>query len=142
MSDANVSGCSIAAVRGAITVPRNDAESIVTATARLLTELVRVNRIRPERLVSALFTATPDLDADFPAHAARRLGWHDVPLLCAQEVRVPGALARVVRVLLTVAVPAGRRLRPVYLGEAERLRPDLVASRGRASRRRRVAIVG
>ena len=126
MSDANVSGCSIAAVRGAITVPRNDAESIVTATARLLTELVRVNRIRPERVVSALFTATPDLDADFPAHAARRLGWNGVPLLCAREIAVPGAMPRVVRVLLTLwSDRPGGRLAPVYLDGAAALRPDL-----------------
>ena len=78
--------------------------------------------------MSAIFTATPDLDADFPAHAARRLGWHDVPLLGAVEVGVPGAMPRVVRVLLTVnGVPSGLRLEPAYLDGAAALRPDLAA---------------
>ncbi len=134
----------IAAVRGAISVRANAAEDIRETTARLLYELMRVNGIAPEQIVSAVFTSTPDLDADFPAHAARRLGWRDVPLLGAQEVAVPGAPARIVRVLLTVAAPARKRLRPVYLGEAARLRPDLAPVKVRPHRAllRRVAIVG
>src|SRR5437867_10611706 len=119
MPDPNVSSPTIAAVRGAVSVASNTAENILDATARLLSALLEANRLDPDRIVSALFTATPDLDADFPAHAARRLGWRDVPLLCAREIAVPGAMPRVVRVLLTVAeVPAGTRLIPVYLGEA------------------------
>jgi prephenate dehydrogenase len=132
----------IAAVRGAIQVPANRAEAIRASTARLLTELVARNALRPERIVSAIFTATPDLTADFPAHAARKLGWTDVPLLGATEVDVPGALPRVVRVLLTVeGAPRGRRLAPVYLDGAERLRPDLgpVRLKGKSTR---VAILG
>jgi monofunctional chorismate mutase len=116
----------VAAVRGAIQVADNRAELVQAATARLLTELVARNALAVDQIVSAIFTATPDLNADFPAHAARRLGWLDVPLLGAVEMLVPGALPRVVRVLLTVSgVPAGRRLEPVYLDGASALRPDL-----------------
>src|SRR5512134_2351578 len=116
----------IAAVRGAVPVPENRADDIVGATARLLSTLLEVNRLEPGQIVSAVFTATDDLDADFPAHAARRLGWTDVPLLNAREIPVPGAMRRVVRVLLTVSgVAPGARLKPVYLDEAAGLRPDL-----------------
>jgi prephenate dehydrogenase len=137
----------IAAVRGAISVPRNDAASIRIATSRLITELIRRNRLSPERIVSALFTATPDLTADFPAHAARRLGWTDAPLLCATEIAVPGAPRRIVRVLVTVRdVPRGRRLEPVYLDEAVSLRKDLAhpsdTAAAPARGARRVTIVG
>jgi prephenate dehydrogenase len=121
----------IAAVRGAIQVRSNRAEEIRDATARLLSALLAVNRFTPGQIVSAVFTATPDLDADFPAHAARRLGWTDVPLLGAVEIGVPGALPRVVRVLLTVRdVPRKVKLTPVYLDGAELLRPDLPHRRG------------
>ncbi len=116
----------IAAVRGAVPVRANRADDIVAATARLLTTLLEVNRLAREQIVSAVFTATDDLDADFPAHAARRLGWTEVPLLNAREIPVPGAMKRVVRVLLTVSgVAPGGRLQPVYLDEAAGLRPDL-----------------
>src|SRR5215510_9855759 len=118
----------VAAVRGAIQVRANRAEEIRDATARLLGALLAVNHFTREQIVSAIFTATPDLDADFPAHAARRLGWTDVPLLGAREMGVPGALPRIVRVLLTVRVARGARLRPVYLGGAEALRPDLASA--------------
>jgi prephenate dehydrogenase len=117
----------IAAVRGAVSVAANRAEDILAATARLLTALMDVNALAREQIVSALFTATDDLDADFPAHAARRLGWTDVPLLNAREIPVPGAMSRIVRVLLTVSgATPGARLKPVYLDEAAALRPDLV----------------
>ena len=118
----------IAAVRGAIQIAENRAEPIREATARLLTELMRRNGLAAGNVVSAIFTATPDLDSDFPAHAARRLGWRDVPLLGAVEMAVPGAPPRIVRVLLTVTgLEAGRRLEPVYLDGAATLRPDLGA---------------
>jgi monofunctional chorismate mutase len=134
----------IAAVRGAIQVPANRTEDIRASTARLLEALVLRNGLRPERIVSAIFTATPDLTADFPAHAARKLGWHDVPLLGATEVDVPGALPRVVRVLLTVEAPPSRkRLVPVYLDGAEALRPDLAKpSPIRAGGGTRIALIG
>lgn len=138
---------SIAAVRGAISVARNDAALIREATARLLLALLEANALDPSRIVSAIFTATPDLNADFPAHAARKLGWHDVPLLGATEMRVAGAPKRIVRVLLTVnGLPRGARLTPVYLDEAARLRPDLTPGPGAAARSRqpmnRIAIIG
>jgi len=133
----------IAAVRGAIQVPKNRADAIRDSTARLLEALIAANRLKPARIVSAIFTATPDLTADFPAHAARRLGWTDVPLLGATEVDVPHALPRVVRVLLTVdGVAEGRRLKPVYLDGAEALRPDLARATVRAGARTRIALIG
>jgi prephenate dehydrogenase len=123
----------IAAVRGAVPVRANRSDEIVAATARLLTRLLELNRLTREQIVSAVFTATDDLDADFPAHAARQLGWTDVPLLNAREIPVPGAMKRVVRVLLTVSgVPPGTRLIPVYLDDAAALRPDLAPDAGSA----------
>ena len=127
----------ILAVRGAIQVPTNKAEAIRTSTAKLLKELIARNGLEPGRIVSAIFTATPDLNADFPAHAARKLGWTEVPLLGATEVDVPGALPRVVRVLVTVETT--RKLTPVYLDGAERLRPDLSAPQKTGPR---VALIG
>jgi len=139
----------IAAVRGAISVRANRAADIREATARLLEHLIRRNGVTADRVVSAVFTATPDLTADFPAHAARRLGWADVPLLGAVELDVPGAPKRIVRVLLTLRdVPRGVKLIPVYLDEAAALRPDLaggavrVATRAPAGRVRRIALIG
>jgi monofunctional chorismate mutase len=145
MASANPDPGGIAAVRGAVPVPANRAEDILAATARLLTALLDTNGLAREQVVSALFTATDDLDADFPAHAARRLGWSDVPLLNAREIPVPGAMPSVVRVLLTVAgVPPGTRLAPVYLDQAAALRPDLAPRAPQPAPRatHRVAILG
>ena len=141
-------GSGIAAVRGAIDVPANTARDIQERTARLLTALVEANGLDPSRIVSAVFTTTADLDADFPAHAARRLGWTEVPMLNAREIPVPGSMPRVVRVLLTVSgVMPGARLKPVYLEGAAALRPDLSGAGARpqpgaAGPVRRVAIIG
>jgi prephenate dehydrogenase len=140
----------IAAVRGAISVERDEPAAIRAATARLLEALAAANRLTPDRIVSALFTSTPDLRSDFPAHSARLLGWGEVPLLGAQEVAVPGAPPRIVRVLVTVrGVEPGERLTPVYLDEATRLRPDLAGTPAPATRvtvepseTRRIAIIG
>ena len=138
----------IAAVRGAISVRANRAADIREATARLLETMIRRNGFTSEQIVSAVFTATPDLTADFPAHAARRLGWTDVPLLGAVELAVPHAPKRIVRVLLTLrGVPLGVRLIPVYLDEAAALRPDLAggsasAARANAGPARRIALIG
>jgi len=126
-------GTEIAAARGAVQVAANRADDIREATARLLLALLEANRLTTSDIVSAVFTATPDLDADFPAHAARRLGWNDVPLLGAREMGVPGALPRIVRVLLTVRSTRGARLTPVYLEGASALRPDLAAEGGEAA---------
>ncbi|MBI5711453.1 MAG: chorismate mutase [Candidatus Eisenbacteria bacterium] len=135
----------IAAVRGAVQVRANTAADVLEATTRLLVALLDANRLAPERVVSAVFTTTEDLDADFPAHAARRLGWSDVPMLNAREIPVPGAMERVVRVLLTVRdVPRGARLVPVYLDGAAALRPDLVtrAAPAASASARRLALIG
>lgn len=145
MASPNPDPGGIAAVRGAVPVRANRAEDILAATARLLTALLDANGLAREQVVSALFTATDDLDADFPAHAARRLGWSNVPLLNAREIPVPGAMPKVVRVLLTVAgVPPGTRLAPVYLDQAAGLRPDLVPRAAEPPPRatHRVAILG
>ncbi len=113
-------------IRGAIDVARNSRAEILRATDRLLRAMVRENRVRPASVAAAIFSLTPDLDAEFPAIAARRLGWADVPLLCCAELPVPGAMRRVVRVLLLVntRTPPGR-IRHQYLGKTPRLRPDL-----------------
>lgn len=113
------------AIRGAVRVRQNDAVSIQTETRRLLEEIQTRNELSSDRVISALFTMTPDLDADFPAHAARKLGWLSVPMLGAVETAVPGAPDRMIRVLLHAdAEPPARH---VYLGDAARLRPDLAA---------------
>ena len=113
------------ALRGAITVERNDAEAILSATRELLSELIARNELRPEQMVSCIFSATRDLDAEFPAVAARDLGLNAVPLLCAQEIDVAGALPRVIRVLLHYYAGDGHEAQHVYLREARTLRNDL-----------------
>jgi chorismate mutase len=113
------------ALRGANSASRNDAESILEATGELMRELMERNQLEPDSLVSVIFTATHDLDAEFPAVAARRLGLDRVPLLCAQEVPVPGSLPRVIRVLVHYYAPDEHRPRHVYLREASALRADL-----------------
>ncbi len=111
------------AIRGAVRVPRNDARSIHAETRALLEEIQRRNGLDPSRIVSAFFTMTPDLDADFPAHAARQLGWDRVPMLGALERAVPGAPDGLVGVLLLADWEGPAR--HVYMGEAAALRPDL-----------------
>jgi chorismate mutase len=113
-------------VRGATTVDRNDREEILAATRQMLALLIRLNGIDKQDVCSAIFTTTRDLDAEFPAHAARQLGWLDVPLLCGHEITVPGSLGRCVRVMIhwNTAKPQ-RDIKHVYLREAAALRPDL-----------------
>ena len=113
------------ALRGATTVAANEAEPILTATEELIGELLVRNRLEAEHLVSCVFTLTPDLDAEFPAVAARRMGLSRVPLLCAREISVPGALERVIRVLIHCYPPGDAEPQHVYLGEARGLRLDL-----------------
>jgi chorismate mutase len=112
----------VRAIRGAITAPSNSREAICDATQQLLREIAARNALEPGEVVSAFFTLTPDLDADFPARAARAMGW-DVPMLDMQEVPVPGSLPRCIRVLLHVN--RDRDVRHAYLGDARALRPDL-----------------
>jgi chorismate mutase len=112
-------------IRGATMAATNTAEDILEATTELLTALIRLNDLEPEDVVSAVFTTTPDLNATFPALAARELGWSEVPLLCAHEMDVPGALGQVVRILLHVnTVRAPGEIRHVYIKGARDLRPD------------------
>ena len=113
-------------IRGAITVERDDPEAIIAATERLLREIVARNPFRPEDVASALFTVTPDLQSEFPAAAARKMGWIYVPLLNFNEIGVPGRLERCIRVMVHINTDLGQRdINHVYLGGAEILRPDL-----------------
>jgi chorismate mutase len=116
------------ALRGAITVDRNDGEEILAATHELMGELMARNALAPDALVSCIFTLTDDLDAQFPAVAARRMGLAHVPLMCAREVPVPGALPRVIRVLVHYYAPEDHVARHVYLRDATSLRIDLEAA--------------
>ena len=116
------------AVRGAIKVASNDVEAILGATEELMRELMLRNGIEPEHIVSCMFTATDDLNAEFPAVAARRLGLDSVPLLCSRELDVPGAMRGVIRVLVHYYAPGDHAPAHTYLGEAQKLRSDLEAA--------------
>ena len=113
-------------VRGATSVDANDERMIIKATRALLERVVSVNGIEPEEIASVVFTSTSDLDASYPARAAREIGWNAVPLLCMQEMSVRGSLPRCVRVLImwNTDTPS-ERIKHVYLGAAAALRPDL-----------------
>jgi chorismate mutase len=113
-------------VRGATTVEANTREEILRGTRQLLALMIRQNGIDPCSIASALFTTTTDLDAEFPALAARQLGWLDVPLMCGHEMAVPGSLPRCIRVLLhwNTEKPA-REIQHVYIRGAAVLRPDI-----------------
>jgi chorismate mutase len=113
------------ALRGANTVTDNDAGAILAATDELMREMLARNELGAQDLVSCIFTLTPDLDAAFPAQAARELGLSAVPLLCAREIPVPGALPRVIRVLIHAY---GSKQEHVYLGDAVKLRLDLAGA--------------
>jgi chorismate mutase len=118
-------------IRGAVDVASNTREEILSKTKALLEAMVRENRVKAADVATAIFSLTPDLNAEFPAIAARQMGWTDVPLMCAAELDVPGAMERVVRILLLVNMktPAAK-IRHQYLGNTPRLRPDL-AKKGR-----------
>ena len=113
------------ALRGATTAAANEAEAILSATGELMHEILERNALGAEDLVSCIFTLTPDLDAEFPAVAARNMGLSGVPLLCAREIPVPGALPKVIRVLIHAYKPNGEPPEHVYLHEARKLRLDL-----------------
>lgn len=116
----------VRAVRGAIQVDADEREQILDATTELLSEVLVRNDLSAEDLISVVFTATPDLRAEFPAYAARQMGITDVPLLCAQEIEVPGAMPRVLRLLAHVETERTRHdMRHVYLRGAAQLRTDL-----------------
>ncbi|UJA19877.1 chorismate mutase [Thermoleophilia bacterium SCSIO 60948] len=116
------------ALRGAVQSEANDSGSILAASAELVEALVARNDLDPDRVVSCIFTATEDLDAEFPAVAARRLGFDRVPLICAREIPVPGSMPRVVRSLMHYYGPADRPPSHVYLGATAALRADLTSA--------------
>ncbi|MGH2910522.1 MAG: chorismate mutase [Solirubrobacteraceae bacterium] len=116
------------ALRGANSVAANDKDAILDATDVLIRELMSRNTLAVDAFVSCIFTLTPDLDAEFPAVAARRLGFDRVPLLCAREIPVPGALSSVIRVLAHYYAEPGHEPQHVYLGAAQALRHDLTSA--------------
>lgn len=119
----------IRAVRGAVQIDRDDPEVILAETRELLVEVISRNGLTAEDIISVVFTMTPDLVSGFPAAAARELGLTDVPLLCATEIDVPNALARVIRLLAHISTDRPRSaVEHVYLRGAARLRPDLAAT--------------
>jgi chorismate mutase len=111
-------------VRGATTVERNDRDEILRATRELLEVLVRLNGLRPDDIAYVWFSVTPDLDAEFPAFAAREIGWTEVPLMCGREIPVPGAIAGCIRVLVDWnTAKSQREVRHAFLHRAKELRP-------------------
>jgi chorismate mutase len=118
----------VRALRGAIQVDANDRDQILEGIRELITALFERNDITADDVISIIFTATPDLTAEFPAYAARLLGFDDVPLLCSVEIDVPGAMPRVLRLLAHVDTAKARpELHHVYLRGAAALRRDLPA---------------
>lgn len=116
------------ALRGATTAAENDSDSILAATEELIVEILKRNDLAPGALVSCVFTCTADLDAQFPAVAARNLGLNTVPLLCATEIDVPGSLPLAIRVLMHYYAPPAHTPSHVYLRDAVTLRTDLTAA--------------
>ena len=118
-------------IRGATTVEENSRDAIVEATAELLDAVVAANAVHQDQVASVFFTTTSDLNAEFPAVAAREAGWQDVALLCGHEMAVPGSLPRCLRLLMHVNTDrSSAEIQHVYLRGARALRPDLVANDG------------
>ena len=112
-------------IRGATTAEANTREAILEATNELLLLLIEANDLQSSDIASAIFTTTPDLNAEFPAIAARRLGWHDVALMCGHEMHVPGALPLCIRVLVHWNTPKMQsEIKHIYIRGAKNLRPD------------------
>ena len=117
-------------IRGATTVEHNDREEILAATTELLQLLIRRNDLHAEDVASAIFTVTEDLDAEFPALAARYLGWTEVALICTREIPVPGSLGKCIRILLHVnTTRSAAEIQHVYIRGAVNLRPTLNENR-------------
>lgn len=116
----------VRAVRGATTVNENDRKEILERTGELLRTLVEKNAISREDIISVIFSVTADLNAAFPAVAARNMGWTDIALMCTNEMDVPGSLRKCIRVMLNFNTEkSNRELKYIYLREAEKLRPDI-----------------
>ena len=116
------------ALRGAVQAEENERASILEASAELMRTLIERNALESEAMVSCIFTTTADLDAEFPAVAARQLGLDTVPLLCCREIPVPGSMERVIRVMLHYYAPEDAVPEHVYIGETQKLRADLDAA--------------
>jgi chorismate mutase len=117
---------SVLALRGAITLERDEREHLLERVRELLTEMLDRNAVEHDDVISILFTATPDVHSAFPAAAAREMGLGDVPLICAQELDIEGAMPLCIRVMMHLTTSLGRaELRHVYLEQARSLRDDL-----------------
>ncbi|MGN6373824.1 MAG: chorismate mutase [Solirubrobacteraceae bacterium] len=116
------------ALRGAISVERDESDAILRSTTELMSAIMERNALSPTQVVSCIFTVTDDLTAEFPAVAARALGFEEVPLLCAREIPVPGSLPRVIRVLIHYYAANQHEPKHVYMGDAASLRVDLHAA--------------
>ena len=116
----------VRAIRGATQVDADERQAILDCTAELVTQVMDRNRLSTDEVISVLFSATPDLSAEFPALAARKLGFQEVPLLCCSEISVPGAMPRVVRLMMHVETNVDRAdIQHVYLRGAAALRLDI-----------------
>jgi chorismate mutase len=116
----------VRAIRGAVQIDADEREAILEGTTELVSEVMSRNNLTTDDVISVLFTVTPDLTAEFPALAARKLGFHDVPLICATEIPVPGAMPRVVRLMAHVETDLSRSaVQHVYLRGALALRLDI-----------------
>ncbi len=116
----------VRAIRGAIQVAADDRQEILDGTAELVTQVMKRNGLSTDEVISVIFSATPDLRAEFPALAARSLGFQEVPLRCCTEIHVPGAMPRVVRLMMHVETPLSRaQVQHVYLRGAAALRLDI-----------------
>lgn len=128
MTDSQADGMKVTAIRGAVQADENTPSAILAATEELMREIIGANELESDQMISAIFTTTEDLDAEFPAVAARRMGLNEVPLMCAREIPVPGAMPGVIRVMLHTYLPAEVKARHVYLGDTRNLRADLDAA--------------
>lgn len=116
----------VRAIRGATTVEKNDAVEMLRETEKLLVEIVEKNQLKEEDIISIIFTVTNDLNATFPAVAARNLGWTSVALMCTNEIPVPGSLEKCIRVLMHINTnKRNNEIKHIYLNNAKVLRPDL-----------------
>jgi chorismate mutase len=116
----------VRAIRGAVQVEADDRQSILDGTAELVTEVMSRNHLSTDEVISVLFSATPDLTSEFPALAARKLGFQEVPLLCCAEIPVPGAMPRVVRLMMHIETALSRaEIQHVYLRGAAARRLDI-----------------
>ncbi len=117
---------SICAIRGAVQVGANSVEAISAGTKELLLAIIEANELNRDEIISVILTATPDLTATFPAAAAREVGFESIPLICAVEIDVPGALARVIRAMVTTEFSGEKSaISHIYLGGAQALRRDI-----------------